>query len=83
MVNELMFISEVFKNVILPFTTFFMVILSFWIAWRKGLFHSKPRSPSEKELKRTIVEGDRNIINILPSEIQKLAYDVDKFGEGE
>jgi hypothetical protein len=70
------------KEIIIPFLTVFMVFFSIWIGWRKGLFSFKLKEKNkEGNQTQSVINSDRNIINITPSEMQKLAYDPDKFNE--
>ena len=79
MIDQLECISYIFKNLVVPVLTIIMLIFTFWIAWKKGLFAEKLKSQEER--KSTIIKGEGNVINIAPSEMQKLAYDPDKFDE--
>ena len=81
MINQLEYFSYIFKNLVVPIFTVIMLIFTFWIAWKKGLLSEKKKTHEEIEKKATFIRGEGNVINITPSEMQKLAYDPDKFDE--
>ncbi len=68
------------KEIVLPIVALGLAGFSIWIGWKKSIFDFK--KPKDKESDRQIViYGNANDVHISAAEMQKIAYDVNKFDE--
>lgn len=74
------YITYFLKDLIMPLFAIIVTIFAIIVAWKKGLIVEKRKKKKDDD-KPTVIRGDINVNNISPSEIQKLAYDPDKFDE--
>lgn len=79
--KEIELIGYIAKNLLIPIITVLAVILSIIIAWKKGLLVEKKGGKDTDARRPTVIRGDANVIQISPSEMQRMAYDPNKFDE--
>ncbi len=74
-------ISYIVKEVILPLITLVLITMTFYIAWKKGIFDIRSEKRDKNDGIVEMLNSNNKSIRLTPSVMQTLAYDENRFSE--